>query len=537
VPISRSLVSRRLPAVLLAAVSLLTTACGSTVQSAGSNNLGAGAPAGAAVDGLGGTGAAGTDGLGGVGPVGTGIGGPAGGLVGDGSAVTTGSAGTGGASDGGVAVAGGGQTGAGNAGGRSVENAPGVTATELFVGVVYFPSSDEAIKAFGFEGATSGDQKAEAQIIIDDINKRGGILGRKVRPVFVSAQRSPGLTADQQAAEICTELTEDNNVFAVVNYGGVDSFKQCINKAGAVHVYENIADVGTATYRRYPYYIQPGDLGFDRLASAETPSLLRHKYFAPWNPDAGAPGTGAAKVGILTYDSPEENNAVDRHLLPGLKAAGHRVDPANILRISDAASEMQGAVLKFKSNKVTHVIIFEQDGGLFVFFLQSADKQQYRPRYGLQSGSGAQLFISLGAVPTSQLNGAVGFGWIPLLDISDASNPDDGPYSNSARRGCVTLMRSNNQRLPDANAKRHAINLCDSLYLIERALKLAGGPSITRDSFLGGVHGLGTSFINGQTFQTKLTPTQHDGVATVRQFTYQTKCTCMAYTSNPFPIP
>ena len=472
-----------------------------------------------------------------MGPVGTGIGGPAGGLVGDGSAVTTGSAGTGGASDGGVAVAGGGQTGAGNAGGRSVENAPGVTATELFVGVVYFPSSDEAIKAFGFEGATSGDQKAEAQIIIDDINKRGGILGRKVRPVFVSAQRSPGLTADQQAAEICTELTEDNNVFAVVNYGGVDSFKQCINKAGAVHVYENIADVGTATYRRYPYYIQPGDLGFDRLASAETPSLLRHKYFAPWNPDAGAPGTGAAKVGILTYDSPEENNAVDRHLLPGLKAAGHRVDPANILRISDAASEMQGAVLKFKSNKVTHVIIFEQDGGLFVFFLQSADKQQYRPRYGLQSGSGAQLFISLGAVPTSQLNGAVGFGWIPLLDISDASNPDDGPYSNSARRGCVTLMRSNNQRLPDANAKRHAINLCDSLYLIERALKLAGGPSITRDSFLGGVHGLGTSFINGQTFQTKLTPTQHDGVATVRQFTYQTKCTCMAYTSNPFPIP
>ena len=128
-------------------------------------------------------------------------------------------------------------------------------------------------------------------------------------------------------------------------------------------------------------------------------------------------------------------------------------------------------------------------------------------------------------------------GWVPLLDIPDASNPDDGPYSNSARRDCVKLMRSNNQRLRDANAKRHAINLCDSLYLIEQALKLAGGPSITRDSFLAGVHGLGTSYVNGQTFQTRLTPTRHDGVAAVRQFAYQPKCTCFAYTSNPFAIP
>jgi Periplasmic binding protein len=56
------------------------------------------------------------------------------------------------------------------------------------------------------------DQRATFQIFIDDVNKKGGIAGRKLVPVYKSY--CPIKTETEMTA--CTSLTDDNEVFAAI---------------------------------------------------------------------------------------------------------------------------------------------------------------------------------------------------------------------------------------------------------------------------------------------------------------------------------
>jgi hypothetical protein len=84
----------------------------------------------------------------------------------------------------------------------------GVTASTIKLGFVIVDY--DAIKQF--VDFSRGDQQAVAQVFVDHINKTGGILGRKVEPVFM--KYSPIGNAD--ALKLCTALTEDDKVFAVL---------------------------------------------------------------------------------------------------------------------------------------------------------------------------------------------------------------------------------------------------------------------------------------------------------------------------------
>src|SRR5213079_947121 len=56
-------------------------------------------------------------------------------------------------------------------------NPPGVTDTTVNVGIIYAVSGAAANAALGAPGITQGDEKADVQILIDDVNAHGGILG------------------------------------------------------------------------------------------------------------------------------------------------------------------------------------------------------------------------------------------------------------------------------------------------------------------------------------------------------------------------
>jgi hypothetical protein len=93
--------------------------------------------------------------------------------------------------------------------------APGVTADTIKVGITYIDF--EPIK--DLTKIRHGDYPGSYKALIDDLNAKGGIAGRKIEPVF--APVSPIGTDSADAA--CVKLTQDEKVFVVMGYFQADT--------------------------------------------------------------------------------------------------------------------------------------------------------------------------------------------------------------------------------------------------------------------------------------------------------------------------
>ena len=95
---------------------------------------------------------------------------------------------------------------------------PGVSKDEIKLGVTYVdfaPIKD-------IVDISHGDYEKTYNAVIDDLNKKGGVNGRKIVPVF--GKVNPLGTAPAQ--EVCLKLTEDQKVFAAVGFFILDA-QQC----------------------------------------------------------------------------------------------------------------------------------------------------------------------------------------------------------------------------------------------------------------------------------------------------------------------
>src|SRR5579871_3243807 len=89
--------------------------------------------------------------------------------------------------------------------------APGVTNDAIKVGVTYVDVA--SLHASGLN-LDLGDYKGSYTALVDQINKAGGINGRKLDVTYVPI--NPTTTAPAQAA--CTQLTQDDQVFVIVGF-------------------------------------------------------------------------------------------------------------------------------------------------------------------------------------------------------------------------------------------------------------------------------------------------------------------------------
>ena len=96
------------------------------------------------------------------------------------------------------------------ASGSSADLGQGVTKDSIKVGIALVDFS--AIK--DFVDYKFGDTQKIAQVFVDDINKNGGIDGRKIIPCTRSTRRSPA--ASPTRCSLCTAWAEDDKVFAVL---------------------------------------------------------------------------------------------------------------------------------------------------------------------------------------------------------------------------------------------------------------------------------------------------------------------------------
>src|SRR5205823_4051160 len=86
---------------------------------------------------------------------------------------------------------------------------------EIKIGITY-PDLD-AIRSV--TNTNHGDYEKSYRAVIDDLNRQGGINGRKIVPVF--AKINP--LGDAPAQEACVKLTEDEEVFAAMSFFNADA--------------------------------------------------------------------------------------------------------------------------------------------------------------------------------------------------------------------------------------------------------------------------------------------------------------------------
>lgn len=423
--------------------------------------------------------------------------------------------------------------------GSSQPSGPGVTKDAIYVGLAYSVNANAVNQAAGVGGVTHGDERGEYEAILRDINRRGGVAGRKLVPVWHQLDGASTDTVDAQYQAMCSTFTEDNHVFAVMG-AGTESYQACISKSGAVIVDANVSVLDAAQFRRFPNLYELCCPSLDRIATTQVTSLADQRYFSPWDTATGGPGAAPVKVGVLTYDDRAFKGPVDRILVPGLAKLGYRAETAYVAKpqstsdLSNMAAAVQAAELKFNSAGVTHVIIFEATGALSLFFLQDAENQHYRPRYGINSGTFFQGLI--GTAPKPQFTGATGFSFTPLADLPAQSNPENGPYSNAARRYCSDLMRKNGFTFDSSNAEAIALSQCDQMYFLRDVARASGGV-LTAATFQRAAEALGGSFVAGIALGEYFGPGRHDGVSTAYWWRYDGGCDCMRYTGPRRRIP
>lgn len=506
--------------ISLAAV-LLLSACGSTVatNSAG-GQLQNGQPG---VGGAAGTGAPANSGLGGPAAPGT-AGGTTGASSGGTGAVTGSTGGTTGTTTGFGTT---GSTGAGGSTGgttgTSTAVGPGVTATTIALGIPYCNDCAAANGAIGADGEDPGDERRYFQAALDEVNSRGGVLGRKLVPVFHEVSASDNIDVSAQA--MCETFTKDNKVAAI--FFRTQIIDECAKKAGIIAV----GDSGSGPlFAKYPNLFSPSTLRLEGLGAATVNGMLAAGWQKP------TPKWPTGKIGLITWEDNEYKYAVEHGWLPALQKAGLKADvryvavPQSDKSLADSSSAIASAVLAFRNEAIDHVFIPDgpagifKGGGLTLQFLDEAKSQQYFPRYGFNSNNAP----GDSALPADEQSGML------AVDANDlqASN-DQGIAPNPQRARCYALMEKKALKHTDGkNTGILALGACDIAWFSEAIFNKAGGTTLSQ--VIAGGEALGTSYRSPYSFGNHLGPGRHDGERFFRNSMFDDACACMKYTSKPY---
>jgi len=232
---------------------------------------------------------------------------------------------------------------------------PGVSKDEIKLGVTYVDL--DAVR--DVVDISHGDYETTYNAVIDDLNKKGGVDGRTIVPVF--AKINPLGTAPAQ--EACLKLTEDQKVFAVVGFFYFDS-PNCYVAQHDTPILGGTMD---------PTYL--------KQAKAPWMTLDSGPEVTPRAVDALAKsGALKGKIGVVAA-AQEEKNLLDAVVVPSLKKNGIKYTDAVIdapLTDTVAAQQQAGTIAeKFKSEGIRTVLLVGAAPSSFSNALKNTD---YRPK-------------------------------------------------------------------------------------------------------------------------------------------------------------
>lgn len=408
---------------------------------------------------------------------------------------------------------------AGQAGGvGGAASASGAAGGTLKIGVI-------TLNVAGLQnakGLDNGDNRAQAQAVVDAVNASGGIAGRRIVPVFAQFDASStNWETDYQA--ICTTLTEDEKVFAVVNatvaYGR--TLVPCLAQHGVPLISSGGGRADDRQMKEFaPFLFHPGSADLTRAARIYVDSLAGRGFFGP-----------GAKVGLVRVDDAPFERVTNAVIKPRLAAAGSAlaVDApvAAQTSLGHSASQMPAIALRMQREGVNRVL-FLDNATLGPLFTIQAASQGYRPRYGFTTLSNPVLIQQ--NVPAEALDGAVGVGWQPTQDVLEKDDPD--PPAAATR--CNDLMAKAGQGGVSRTGQWAQRMYCDELLFLQSALD--GAADLSPAVLAARVAALGTRHQSPMTFATRFALGRPDGAAAARGTVYDRSCSCFRYTGPTIPF-
>lgn len=434
-----------------------------------------------------------------------------GGTSGSGSTATSGSSTSGGSGTSG-------SSGTGTSGGtrfdisrstdRGVNNCSG-TSPCVKLGVLL--AKIGGLDASGFALQVRTDTQQVVQALIDDQNRRGGINGRKIVPVFRTTD--PLEEDDQKKA--CDEMVKDNKVFGVID---TQSFifanpQACLtqdNKTPYVHGYaesEAFMDKGNG-------YDVSETRSLDRIATEWVDEMQKLRFLK-----------GGEHVGVLEDNCEPSHSIVAKILVTGIQ----RLKPASVKTYesdcSAAYAQSQPPALQQRMciDGVTHVVLATS----FVAaqtFLQSAD--------GGPCGSGARKYKYMASdysllasdLFTHNFNKNQFDGSLAITNFFT------GITKTSARlQTCSAILKKagikgldNSYPNADANA------MCDYFDVFVRAA-IAVGPDLTRPAWANARQHLGR-YDGAFSPQSLFEPGKTNGGELVHAMVWHADCSCYRQT-------
>jgi ABC-type branched-subunit amino acid transport system substrate-binding protein len=192
----------------------------------------------------------------------------------------------------------------------------GVTATEIRLGI----SLTDFDCIMQFVDSIFVDQEKIYQAFIDDINKKGGINGRKIVPVIHKFCPIPD---PARLASICTKFTEDDKVFAVIGnlFDQTGNAQTCIAKRHNTPLFAFMLTQEIINKSPPGLIILPGNTS-ERVTTVLT-GLLKANHTVD-----------GKKVGILGETTTA--NAVKKSVEPALQELGVDKGSTAILQIAGA---------------------------------------------------------------------------------------------------------------------------------------------------------------------------------------------------------
>jgi len=436
-------------------------------------------------------------------------------------------AGGGGARSGGTAVAGAGGSGGATAVPRPTGrggDGPGVTADTIALGLPFCNDCAAANAALGAGGEDPGDTRRYMQAALDEVNRRGGVLGKELVPVFFEISAADDISAQQQAA--CEAFTADDEVLMIFFRGEI--VYECALEKGII---VSGGDATGPVFDKFPNLFAPASIRLERLFRATVSSMVRVGWHEP------APSWPTGRIGLLTWDTPDYRYAMENGYLPGLRDAGLEATdvryiavPAAAGSIAEASAAISNAVLSFRSQGIDHVFIGDGQAGIFAgagltfLFLSSAQSQSYFPRYGFNSNNAPDF----DSHPKEQL---VGMQAIDSFDTE--ATKDEGIELNPVRERCFEVMRAAGLPVGQAQTQAVAIGACEVAWFTEAIVGASGGDTTLAGMIAAG-ESLGTSYRSPYSYGNRFGPGRHDGVALFRSLAWDTGCGCNKYTSAPF---
>jgi len=357
-------------------------------------------------------------------------------------------------------------------------------------------ASGKTISAQGAAQAADAIQR-QFTVGLTYLNSHGGWLGCQVVPVYFQFHivSSDYNTEDQQ---MCLAFSQAK-VFAAINWITNDTplLPSCMAQHGIPVIWDSDQfQLDDAMYKEYAGYLyQPWGFSYDRWGG-----------FVQALRNVGELPTGT-KVGIVVADNGAgaETYLANSVLTPKFEALGATVQTftytniSGLAGLSDVATQMSAAVLKFKAAGIQDVMFTPSASVSSLEFSTAANSQDYYPAYIMNSLETPGAYLT-----TQDKTKALFLSFLPGKDDAVPEPPSvlASTPANPAYTTCADTIYKGVASPPT--------DFCDSMFFIQQALSKQKVVSVA--ALQTGAAALGTSFDSANGYgPTEFGPGVYDG--------------------------